>query len=314
VAEFLLETAIKPRKRSDGSKIDWNDEWVNSKEAQAVIEEIDGLKRMRSKSVHEKQHDDEETEFAAPVWLQTTMLTKRVFTQYWRDPSYLYGKLFVAVIVGIFNGFTFWQLGNSIQDMQNRMFTAFLILTIPPTVVNAVVPKFYQNMALWMARELPSRIYGWVAFSTAMVVGEIPIATVSAVVYWLLWYFPSGLPTDSSTAGYTFLMVLLFFYFQASWGQCTFSLPLNGRLIMLIFFSRDLRLRTKFYRHLQRSTFLLRHVFTIQRCCASLRIYSRLLALLDVSLLTLCRYRTFANFRPKVLRQPLHLLDQRCPR
>ncbi|TIA07748.1 putative ABC transporter [Aureobasidium pullulans] len=217
VAEFLLETAIKPKKRSDGSKIDWNEEWRNSKEAQAVIEEIDGLKRMRSQSTHEKHNEDEATEFAAPVWLQTTMLTKRVFTQYWRDPSYLYGKLFVAVIVGIFNGFTFWQLGNSIQDMQNRMFTAFLILTIPPTVVNAVVPKFYQNMALWMARELPSRIYGWFAFCTAMVVAEIPIATVSAVVYWLLWYYPSGLPTDSSTAGYVFFMVLLFFWFQSSW-------------------------------------------------------------------------------------------------
>jgi hypothetical protein len=218
VAEFLLETAIKPRKRADGTKIDWNEEWRNSKEAQAVIDEIDGLKRMRSKSVHESQSQDEATEFAAPVWLQTTMLTKRVFTQYWRDPSYLYGKLFVAAIVGIFNGFTFWQLGNSIQDMQNRMFTAFLILTIPPTVVNAVVPKFYQNMALWMARELPSRIYGWFAFSTAMVVGEIPMAIVSAVVYWLLWYYPSGLPTDSSTAGYVFFMVLLFNMFQNSWG------------------------------------------------------------------------------------------------
>ncbi|KAG9684475.1 putative ABC transporter, partial [Aureobasidium melanogenum] len=225
VAEFLLETAIKPKKRADGTKIDWNEEWRNSKEAQAVIDEIDGLKRMRSKSVHESQSEDEATEFAAPVWLQTTMLTKRVFTQYWRDPSYLYGKLFVAVIIGIFNGFTFWQLGNSIQDMQNRMFTAFLILTIPPTIVNAVVPKFYQNMALWMARELPSRIYGWFAFSTAMVVAEIPIAVVSAVIYWVLWYWPSGLPTDSSTAGYVFFMVLLFFWFQASWGQwiCAFA-------------------------------------------------------------------------------------------
>lgn len=41
------------------------------------------------------------------------------------------------------SGFTFFNLGFSIQDMQNRMFTSFLILTIPPTVVNAVVPKFF---------------------------------------------------------------------------------------------------------------------------------------------------------------------------
>jgi ATP-binding cassette subfamily G (WHITE) protein 2 (SNQ2) len=146
-------------------------------------------------------------------------MTVRTFKQYWRDPSYIYGKLFVSVIVGIFNGFTFWQLGNTIQDMQNRMFTVFLIITIPPTVVNAVVPKFFTNMALWQAREYPSRIYGWVAFTTAQVVAEVPWAILSAVIYFVIWYYPTGLPTDSSTAGYVFLMTMLFFLFQASWGQ-----------------------------------------------------------------------------------------------
>lgn len=224
VAEFLLETAAKSAKRADGTKIDWNQEWLDSDQAQEVIEEIDGLKKMRSR-VSEHQKDDSATEFAAPVWEQTVMLTQRTFKQYWRSPSYLYGKLFVAFIVAVFNGFTFWQLGNSTQDMQDRMFTAFLILTVPPTVVNAVVPKFYQNMALWQAREHPSRIYGWFAFTTAQVVAEIPIAIVCAVIYWVVWYYPSGLPTDSSTAGYVFLMTLLFYFFMNSWGQwiCAFA-------------------------------------------------------------------------------------------
>lgn len=224
VAEFILETAAKPHKRADGTKIDWNEEWRNSDAAQAVLAEIDGLKRTRSR-VSEHKPKDDGTEFAASTWLQTTMLTTRVFRQYWRDPSYLYGKLFVSIIVGIFNGFTFYQLGNTIQDMQNRLFTLFIILTIPPTIVNGVVPKFYQNMALWQARELPSRIYGWIPFTTAMVVTEIPIAIVCSVIYWLVWYFPTGLPTDSSTAGYVFLMTMLFFFFQASWGQwiCAFA-------------------------------------------------------------------------------------------
>jgi ATP-binding cassette subfamily G (WHITE) protein 2 (SNQ2) len=165
VAEFILETAAKPAKRKDGSRINWNEEWQKSTNNQELLKEIDRIKADRSKKVAE-QKEVEQTEFAAPVWLQTTMLTKRTFVQYWRDPSYLYGKLFVAVVVGIFNGFTFYQMGNSIVDLQNRMFTSFLIMLIPPTIVNAVVPKFYQNMALWQARELPSRIYGWVAFCT----------------------------------------------------------------------------------------------------------------------------------------------------
>jgi ATP-binding cassette subfamily G (WHITE) protein 2 (SNQ2) len=73
-----------------------------------------------------------------------------------------------------------------------------------------VVPKFYQNRALWEARELPSRIYGWVAFCTAQVVTEIPAAIIGAVIYWAFWYWPIGLPSDASTSGYVFLMTMLF--------------------------------------------------------------------------------------------------------
>lgn len=227
VAEFILETAAKPVKRKDGSKINWNEEWEKSSNNQELLKEIERIKTDRSKTASENRKDsnEEESEFAASVWLQTTMLTKRTFTQYWRDPSYLYGKLFVAVVIGIFNGFTFYQLGNTIGDLQNRMFTSFLIILIPPTIVNAVVPKFYQNMALWKARELPSRIYGWFAFTTAQVLAEIPIAIFSSILYWVLWYFPAGLPTDSSTSGYVFLMTMLFFLFISSWGQwiCAFA-------------------------------------------------------------------------------------------
>lgn len=224
VAEFILETAAKGGTRGkDGKRLNWNKEWLNSDENKALLKEISEIKAAKS-----KQRPPEGTTtyaFAAPVTVQTIELTKRTFIQQWRDPSYIYGKLFTAVIVGIFNGFTFYKLGDSIASLQSRLFTAFLILLIPATVVNAVVPKFYQNRALWEAREYPSRIYGWFAFCTAQVVTEIPSAIVSAVLYWLLWYYPTGLPRDSSTAGYVFLMSLLFFMFMNSWGQwiCAFA-------------------------------------------------------------------------------------------
>jgi ABC-type multidrug transport system ATPase subunit len=227
IAEFILETAARPHKRADGTRINWNDEWLQSDEAARVIEEIDSLKRVRSRATEEPntKNGDSSVEFAASTWLQSVELTKRMFRQHWREPSYIYGKLFTAVIMGIFNGFTFWKLGYSIQDMQNRMFTCFMIVTIPPTIVNAVVPKFYDNLALWRAREYPSRIYGWFAFCTANIVSEIPAAVVSGFLYWVLWYWPTGLPTESSVSGYTFLMTILVFLFMNSWGQwiCSFA-------------------------------------------------------------------------------------------
>ncbi|KAI3318262.1 ABC-2 type transporter-domain-containing protein [Xylariaceae sp. AK1471] len=227
VAEFILETAARPHKREDGTKIDWNEEWRNSEQAEKVIEEIDGLKRTRSAATESNLGTKKgvHKEYAASTWTQTVELTKRMFRQYWRDPSYLYGKFFVAVIIGIFNGFTFWNLGYSIQDMQNRMFTSFLIVTIPPTIVNAVLPKFFSNMALWQAREYPSRIYGWVAFCTANIVAEIPAAIIAGTLYWAVWYWPTGLPTQSSVSGYSYLMTILIFLFMSSWGQwiCAFA-------------------------------------------------------------------------------------------
>lgn len=223
VAEFILETAAKSAKAPNGRRINWNKEWLESAENTNLLKEIQHYKQERSQVPAPEagtQH-----EFAAPILLQTTMLTKRLFAQYWRDPSYIYGKLFVSVIVGIFNGFTFWKLDDSLSSMQDRMFTLFLILLICPTILNGVLPKFFMNRALWEARELPSRIYGWFAFCTAQIITEIPAAVVGAILYWLFWYYPTGLPTDSSTAGYVFLMTLLFFLFQASWGQwiCAFA-------------------------------------------------------------------------------------------
>ena len=98
VAEFILETAAKGGKRKDNKRLDWNREWKESKENQNLLDEIKRINSTRSKIP--ASQTDTKHEFAAPVWEQTTMLTKRMFIQQWRDPSYIYGKLFVSVIVG----------------------------------------------------------------------------------------------------------------------------------------------------------------------------------------------------------------------
>ncbi|ODH49999.1 hypothetical protein GX48_03946 [Paracoccidioides brasiliensis] len=217
IAEFILETSARGR-MSNGKRIDWNAEWRNSKELLNLREEIEKINVERSR-LQPAEVTGSQYEYAAPLSLQCWMLTRRVFINYWRDSSYLYGKLFISTVIGIFNGFTFWQQGNTIASMQNRMFTIFLIILLPPIFMNGILPKFFMNRMLWEAREHPSRIYSWFAFCTANVVCELPAAVVTSVVYWLLWYYATGLPTNSSAAGYVFLMTMLFFFFQASWGQ-----------------------------------------------------------------------------------------------
>jgi ABC-type multidrug transport system ATPase subunit/ABC-type multidrug transport system permease subunit len=294
VAEFILETAAKATTTKHGKKIDWNEEWRNSEQNQRVLDEIQQIREERSKIPVTETGST--YEFAAPTMTQTLLLTERIFKQYWRDPSYYYGKLFVSVIIGIFNGFTFWMLGNSIANMQDRMFSIFLIIMIPPVVLNSIVPKFYINRALWEAREYPSRIYGWFAFCTANIVCEIPMAIVSSLIYWLLWYYPVGFPTDSSTAGYVFLMSMLFFLFMSSWGQWICAFAPSFTVISNVSPSSTRPSSPFSPPSLTPSTgppLLLRHVQPLQRHRPSLPRLPRLLEILDV------------------LRQPRHLVAPR---
>jgi ABC-type multidrug transport system ATPase subunit len=104
VAEFILETAAKGTKGKDGRRVNWNEEWRTSENAKEIAAEIDRIEQTRRDATTDVNDAKLEREYAAPMWEQTILLTKRVFTQYWRDPSYLYGKLFAAAIIGIFNG------------------------------------------------------------------------------------------------------------------------------------------------------------------------------------------------------------------
>jgi len=137
---------------------------------------------------------------------------------YWRSPSYGYGNLFTVLSTTILAGFTFWKLGNNLIALQERLFAAFMFIFLPAPILNAVIPKFFESRMLWESRELPSRVYGWFAFTTANIVCEIPYAVLFAVIYFVVWYFPVGFPADPSTAGYTFFPHLDLFPISAKLG------------------------------------------------------------------------------------------------
>ncbi|KAF3356308.1 hypothetical protein VdG1_06402 [Verticillium dahliae VDG1] len=217
VAEFILETASRPSTNSEGVRVDWDAEWLVSEENRGVI---DYINRVTAERRHEAPSTEADAQFAASTLEQCRLLIQRTFIKQWREPSYVYGRLFVHVVMGILNGFTFWQQGHDVASLQNRMFTAIIFaFFLPPAVVNSVVVNFFRHRELWEDRELPSATYGWVAFCTANVVCELPMAVVSGTLYWLLWYLPVGFPAEASTSGHVYLMTIMWSFFQTSWGQ-----------------------------------------------------------------------------------------------
>jgi ATP-binding cassette, subfamily G (WHITE), member 2, SNQ2 len=94
----------------------------------------------------------------------------------------------------------------------SRAFSVYFILFLCNAIVNVILARFFFAGLYWAFREGPSRTYGWVALCSASILAEIPAAVLVTVIYFLLWYFPSGLPV--SEAGYIFLFLLTYEIFQ----------------------------------------------------------------------------------------------------
>lgn len=136
-AEFMLE--IVGAGPGGKSKSDWHDTWKGSKEAQTVLDEIEQFHKEKE-GAHDDGENAEEShrEFAMPFWAQLREVQIRVFQQYWRTPSYIYGKLMLGIVSALFIGFSFYQANSSQQGLQNIILSIFMITTIFTSLVQQV--------------------------------------------------------------------------------------------------------------------------------------------------------------------------------
>ncbi|WKT52709.1 AAA ATPase domain [Fusarium oxysporum f. sp. vasinfectum] len=214
--EFILETVgagVNARTSDKGSN--WASTWAASPEAADLGREIT-INSDASKSLSPDVGEEVTSEHNASVLLQTILLTKRMLLNQWRSPPYIYSKIWVHVISAILVGFTFFQIGTSPQDLQNRMFSVFFILFLCNAIVNVILARYFFASLYWQFREGPSHAYGWIAFVSSTILSEIPGAILVTVLYFVIWYFPAGLPLDQ--AGYIFLFLLTYEIFQVLLG------------------------------------------------------------------------------------------------
>ena len=97
-AEWMLEViGAAPGSHTD---IDWPQVWRNSPELVEVHNELGRLKEGKlqpTRSAVERAEKANLREFAAPFGQQFWEVTKRVFEQYWRTPSYIYSKAALCI-------------------------------------------------------------------------------------------------------------------------------------------------------------------------------------------------------------------------
>ena len=243
-AEWMLQViGAAPGSHSD---IDWHQTWRNSSERVEVHRELERLKTERPKITQPASSPDDKTsyrEFAAPFAVQMSEVLKRVFQQYWRSPTYIYSKASLCILAvssatsrwvdarlitkqGLFIGFSFFNAGTSQQELQNQMFSIFMIFLLFGNLLQQILPNFVVQRALYEVRERPAKTFSWKAFMYSNIIVELPWNSLMAVFVYFCFYYPVGLyknaePTDAvhERGGLFFLLMLAFFWFTSTFAN-----------------------------------------------------------------------------------------------
>ncbi|KAJ9143354.1 ABC transporter CDR4 [Pleurostoma richardsiae] len=200
-AEWMLEAiGAAPGSFSD---VDWHETWRSSPEYQTVQGE---LARLRALGVGRPSTDERHDpaayrEFAAPLWQQFLVVTRRVFQHIWRTPSYIYSKLILCIGSSLFIGLVFLDAPLTIQGLQNQMFAIFELCSTLGQLVDQIMPHFVTQRSLYEVRERPAKTYSWKVFMLSQIFAEIPWNTLASVFMWAFIYYPVGLYKNADAAG-----------------------------------------------------------------------------------------------------------------
>ncbi|EHK99732.1 putative ABC transporter G family member 14 [Glarea lozoyensis 74030] len=83
---------------------------------------------------------DDGFEFAMPLWDQVKIVTHRMNISIWRNTEYVNNKFALHILIGLIVGFSFWKLGNSVGELQLRLFAMFNFIFVAPGVICTSLP------------------------------------------------------------------------------------------------------------------------------------------------------------------------------
>ncbi|KAI8376507.1 ABC-2 type transporter-domain-containing protein [Radiomyces spectabilis] len=209
-AEYILEcvgagTAGKATR-------DWADVWAGSSQAKALEAELESIHG--SVDPHRKRHA---TTYALPFFQQFWLVYKRMNVSWWRCPTYNMGRLFNVCFIGLISGFSFWKLGHSPADMQNRMFSVFTTLLMSNALIILAQPRFMQER-MWFRREHASKYYGWAPFALSCILVEIPYLIFLSTIFLFCFYWTAGLQNVSDRIGFFYIHFIVFLLYSVSLG------------------------------------------------------------------------------------------------
>jgi ATP-binding cassette subfamily G (WHITE) protein 2 (SNQ2) len=185
---------------------DWANVWLESPEHNEITKELDRI--VADAAAKPPGTIDDGHAFASPMWEQVKLVTQRMNVSLYRNTEYVNNKVIMHILLALLNGFTFWMIGDSLNDLQLRLFTIFSFIFVAPGTISQLQPLFINRRDIYETREKKSKTYHWAPFVTGLIVSELPYLVVCAVMYFVCWYFTAGLPGAAKHAGSTFFVVV----------------------------------------------------------------------------------------------------------
>lgn len=211
-AEYILE--IIGAGATAKVKENWGDVWLHSQEYKTTTEEVNKLiedTRQSSKEATELEHADLSKVYITPYYYQLGLVIKRTALTFFRDPTYIMSKMTIMIFAGLFIGFTFWNVGDSVIGMQNAMFSIFLSIVLSAPLMNQIQARALDSREIFEVRESKSNTYHWSALLISQLVNELPYHLLFGTIFWIALYYPIHRDYSSAVAGQYYMFYVIFF-------------------------------------------------------------------------------------------------------
>jgi ABC-type multidrug transport system permease subunit/ABC-type multidrug transport system ATPase subunit len=212
-AEFMIDVVTG----AHSAEKDWHQVWLDSPENTTMHQDLEQI--ITDAAGKPPGTTDDGHQFATDMWTQTKLVTHRMNVSLYRNIDYVNNKMALHIGVALFVGFSFWQIGDSVQEQQLVLFSLFNYIFVAPGVIAQLQPLFIDRRDIYETREKKSKMYHWAPFTTGLIVSEIPYLIVCSVLYFVCFYYTAGLPVSSDKAGAIFFVMLIYQFFYTGMGQ-----------------------------------------------------------------------------------------------
>ncbi|KAI9021262.1 ABC-2 type transporter-domain-containing protein [Hyaloraphidium curvatum] len=228
-AEYLLDAGNGLRDSGGINTLAWPQIWKESAEYASLMETID-----KTVAAAVAPPPDANTrEFALTTAQQIPLVVDRMFLDYYRDFGYNFGRIILSIMQGVIVGFTFFQMPNTFNGAVLQMFALFSVTTLGiPYIITPVTP--FDERRKYFYRDSASGMYGYLPFSLAITIAELPFAILPSCVFFLIIYWTYGLQMGHLAPLIFLAGLLCFHYWCNSYGQSVAALAPNAELASLL--------------------------------------------------------------------------------